>query len=82
MPIRVHGFQQPIRADRAPCDPVPRVTADRRQPCSCAQSPWCRGQDSADWATCTASCPACAPNPLAGPGPPRRRRRPREHLRG
>jgi hypothetical protein len=35
--------------------------------CSCPTSPWCRGQASADWATCSTSCRACKLPPWQPP---------------
>jgi len=34
--------------------------------CSCS-TPFCRGQDSADWLTCERTCRACRPRPFQPP---------------
>jgi hypothetical protein len=47
---------------------VQAATARAREVrCSCARSPFCRGQASVDWLTCSTSCRACRPDPWQPP---------------
>jgi hypothetical protein len=63
--LRVHRFETPIHAGDEP--KPPRVPTGREKPCSCGRSPWCRGQASRDWASCSATCAACQPSPWRAP---------------
>ena len=59
-------FEGPINID--PGIAALRATARAREVrCTCPTSPWCRGQASADWATCSTSCRACKPPPWQPP---------------
>jgi hypothetical protein len=64
-PLRVHPFETPITAADEPAPS--RISRGRERPCSCALSPFCRGQASQDWAVCSTSCASCAPTPWKAP---------------
>jgi hypothetical protein len=62
-PAQRHAFEGPIHVDP---DATVRVrTAEPR--CTCTRSPFCRGQASADWLTCSTGCRACQPDPWRTP---------------
>jgi hypothetical protein len=56
-------FEGPIHLE--PRDAT--VTRAREVQCSCERSPFCRGQASADWLICAASCRVCRPFPWQAP---------------
>ena len=55
-------FAGPIHLD-PPSAPAP----GREVRCTCPTSPFCRGQASADWLTCSTACRACKPPPWQPP---------------
>lgn len=61
----MHAFDAPIHAER------PTVTdLGRTFHCTCPRSPFCRGANSADWATCVTGCKACDPRARRRRNPP------------
>jgi hypothetical protein len=59
------AFVGPIHADPdAAVRAAARVAGDVR--CTCP-TPFCRGQDSADWLRCERTCRACTPRPFQPP---------------
>lgn len=58
-----HAFLTPINLDAA----AAAFTRAHEVQCTCERSPFCRGQASANWLICAASCRACQPSPWQAP---------------
>lgn len=65
--MRVNQFERPLHAADAPTERIPHTRKGRERPCSCDRSPWCRGQASKVWESCSTGCAACAPTPYRAP---------------